>query len=215
MARVPLRRMFGPFLAFALRAPLQDERWRQKVLVGGLLSLLPNLALLLAVFMALGKVSRMLAPVAVVFLRVSNSRFMGIRLSCLCRRVERSGIPPPSRVERLAELRWRGDPTGSDLPGISVPGRPGGACRDGHFRPVSSGRGSNPAECGDVAGDRRRHDALRAAAHRFRPICGRAQDMGFVRSGRDPVGRGASVQGRAVYAGVSGILPLFRAVCSS
>ncbi len=67
MARVPLRRMFGPFLAFALRAPLQDERWRQKVLVGGLLSLLPNLALLLAVFMALGKVSRMLAPVAVVF----------------------------------------------------------------------------------------------------------------------------------------------------
>lgn len=67
MARVPLRRMFGPFLAFALRAPMQDERWRQKVLVGGLLSLLPNLALLLAVFMALGKVSKMLAPVAVVF----------------------------------------------------------------------------------------------------------------------------------------------------
>ncbi len=59
--------MFGPFLAFALRAPLQDERWRQKILLGGLLSLLPTLALLLALFMALGKVSMMLAPVAVVF----------------------------------------------------------------------------------------------------------------------------------------------------
>ena len=59
--------MFGPFLAFALRAPLQDERWRQKILLGGLLSLLPTLASFLALFMALGKVTVMLAPVAVVF----------------------------------------------------------------------------------------------------------------------------------------------------
>lgn len=67
MVTRPFECMFGPFLMFALRAPLQDVRWRQKILVGGLLSLLPSLALLLAVFMALGKVTMLLAPVAVVF----------------------------------------------------------------------------------------------------------------------------------------------------